>query len=400
MTSPDGFQHAKLKALISQRLRSGLTISGIAVGIAAVVLLTSLGEGVHRFVLGEFTQFGTNLIGISPGRTSTTGVSGAVISNVRPLSIDDAEAIAKVPRIMATVPVVQGNAAVESGSRSRRTYVFGVGAAVPEVWRMAVAQGRFLPDDPASGTRALAVLGSRVSHELFRGANPLGKRIRIGGERYRTIGVMAGKGQMLGFDLDDAVYIPAPRALAMFNRESLMEIDVLFATGSDADRIADRIRALLVARHGSEDFTIVTQNQMLDVLGSVLGVLTLAVGAIGGISLLVGGVGIATIMTIAVRQRREEIGLLRSLGIEQHRIMTLFAIEATLLGVLGGVAGVLLGTGGAWLLEVLVPKLPTHTPISYVILAELLAAVIGLLSGILPARQAARMDPIEALRAE
>ena len=392
--------HWSLKALISQRLRSGLTILGIAVGIAAVVLLTSLGEGVHRFVLGEFTQFGTNLIGITPGRTSTTGMSGAVISNVRPLSIDDAQALARVPRIVATVPVVQGNAAVEFGSRSRRTYVFGVGAAATKVWRMSVAQGRFLPDDPASGTRALAVLGSRVSRELFRGGNPLGKRIRIGGERYRAIGVMAGKGQMLGFDLDDAVYIPAPRALSMFNRESLMEIDALFATGSDADRIADRIRSLLVARHGGEDFTIVTQNQMLDVLGSVLGVLTLAVGAIGGISLLVGGVGIATIMTIAVRQRREEIGLLRALGIERHRIMVLFAIEATLLGVFGGIAGVLLGAGGAWLLEILVPKLPTHTPIAYVVLAELLAAVIGLLSGILPARRAARMDPIDALRTE
>jgi putative ABC transport system permease protein len=387
-------------ALVSQRLRSALTILGIAVGIAAVVLLTSLGEGVQRFVLGEFTQFGTNLIGITPGRASTVGMSGAVISNIRPLGIDDAEALARIARIVATVPVVQGNAAVEFGARSRRTYVFGVGAAVPEVWRMAVAQGRFLPDDSASGTRALAVLGHRLNRELFRGANPLGKRIRIGGERYRAIGVMAAKGQLLGFDLDDAVYIPAPKALAMFNRDSLMEIDVLFATGSDPDRVAERIRALLVARHGSEDFTIVTQNQMLDVLGSVLGVLTLAVGAIGGISLLVGGVGIATIMTIAVRQRREEIGLLRALGIERRRVMLLFAIEATLLGAFGGVAGVLLGTGGAWLLQILVPKLPTHTPIAYVVLAELLAAVIGLLSGILPARRAAQMNPIDALRAE
>ncbi len=389
-----------LQSLDGQRLRSFLTILGIAVGIAAVVLLTSLGEGVHRFVLGEFTQFGTNLIGITPGKTSTTGVSGAVISNVRPLSIDDAAALSRIPRVLDTVPVVQGNAAVESGSRSRRTYVFGVGAAAPTVWQMAVAQGRFLPDDHATGSRAFAVLGSRVSRELFGGANPLGRRIRIGGERYRTIGVMAAKGQMLGFDLDDAVYIPASRALAMFNRESLMEIDVLFAAGSSADTISNRITSVLVSRHGSEDFTIVTQTQMLDVLGSVLGVLTLAVGAIGGISLLVGGVGITTIMTIAVRQRRAEIGLLRALGTERRWIMGLFAIEATLLGGIGGIAGVILGTGGAWVLETLVPKLPTHTPMSYVILAEVLAAVIGLLSGILPARQAARLDPIEALRAE
>ncbi len=389
-----------LQSLAGQRLRSFLTILGIAVGIGAVVLLTSLGEGVHRFVLGEFTQFGTNLIGITPGKTATTGVSGAVISNVRPLSIDDAVALSRIPRILATVPLVQGNAAVEFGARSRRTYIFGVGAAVPQVWQMAVAQGRFLPDDHAAGARAFAVLGSRVSRELFGGANPLGKRIRIGGERYRAIGVMAAKGQMLGFDLDDAVYIPAPRALAMFNRESLMEVDVLFAAGSSADRISERIKSLLVARHGSEDFTIVTQTQMLDVLGSVLGVLTLAVGAIGGISLLVGGVGIATIMTIAVRQRRAEIGLLRALGTGQGWIMGLFAIEATLLGGIGGIAGVIGGTGGAWLLEALVPKLPTHTPMSYVVLAEVLAAVIGLLAGILPARQAALMDPIDALRAE
>ena len=389
-----------LQSLTGQRLRSFLTILGIAVGIAAVVLLTSLGEGVHRFVLAEFTQFGTNLIGITPGKTSTTGMSGAVISNVRPLSIDDAQALSRIPRVLATVPVVQGNAAVEFGSRSRRTYVFGVDADAPSVWRLDVAQGRFLPEDKAAGARALAVLGSKVSRELFGTTNPLGRRIRIGGERYRAIGVMAAKGQMLGFDLDDTVYIPASRALAMFNRESLMEIDVLFAAGSNADTIAERIRTLLISRHGSQDFTIVTQTQMLDVLGSVLGVLTLAVGAIGGISLLVGGVGITTIMTIAVRQRRSEIGLLRALGTERGWIMGLFAIEATLLGAIGGIAGVILGSGGAWLLEALIPQLPTHTPMAYVILAEVLASAIGLLSGILPARQAARMDPIEALHAE
>ncbi len=392
--------HLALGALIGQRLRTILTIIGIAVGIAAVVLLTSLGEGVHRFVLGEFSQFGTNLIAVTPGKTSTTGMSGAVISNVRPLTIEDAEALSTIPRVLATVPVVQGNGAVEFGRRSRRTYVFGVNADMPRVWQTPVAQGRFLPDDPAGSGRALAVLGSTVSRELFGDDNPLGRRIRIGGERYRTIGVMAAKGQMLGFDLDDAVYIPASRALAMFNRESLMEIDILFATGSSADRIAAAIREKLIDRHGSEDFTVVTQTQMLDVLGSILGVLTLAVGAIGGISLVVGGVGIATIMTIAVRQRRSEIGLLRALGTSRRWILVLFAMEATLMGAIGGVAGVVMGGLGAWLLEIIVPNLPTHTPVSYVILALSIASVIGLLSGILPARHAARMDPIEALRAE
>jgi putative ABC transport system permease protein len=389
-----------LQAVIQQRLRSFLTALGIAVGIAAVVLLTSLGEGVHRFVLSEFTQFGTNLIGITPGRTSTMGLSGAVVSNVRPLSLADAEALARLPRVVASVPVVQGNAAVEFAGRSRRSYIFGVGPQAPTVWRMRVAQGRFLPDDDPRAARAFVVLGSKVRRELFGPANPLGRRLRIGGERYRVVGVMEAKGQLLGFDLDDAVYIPAARAMALFDRQSLMEIDLLYAAGSPSAEVARRARELLEARHGSEDFTVVTQDQMLDVLGSVLDILTIAVGALGGISLLVGGVGILTIMTIAVRERTAEIGLLRAIGAGKRQILGLFIGEAVVLAALGGLAGLVLGAGGAWLLGRLVPALPTHTPWSYVVMAELLAAVIGLLAGVLPARHAAGLDPIEALRAE
>jgi putative ABC transport system permease protein len=389
-----------LQAVTSHRMRSFLTALGIAVGIAAVVLLTSLGEGIHRFVLAEFTQFGTNLIGITPGKTSTTGMSGAVISNVRPMSLDDAQALSRLPRVIATVPVVQGNAAVEFGKLSRRTYVFGVGAAAPTVWQLRVAQGRFLPDDDPRTARAFAVLGSKVKDELFGGENPLGKRVRIGSEHYRVLGVMESKGQMLGFDLDDAVYIPAARALALYNRQSLMEIDLLYSAGSSSEDVGRRAKELLMERHGSEDFTIVTQDQMLDVLGSVLNILTIAVGALGGISLLVGGVGILTIMTIAVNERTAEIGLLRAVGAGRRQILLLFIGEATVLASLGGLAGLLLGAGGAWLLGKLVPALPTHTPLIYVFFSELLAALIGLAAGVLPALHAARLDPIEALRAE
>jgi putative ABC transport system permease protein len=389
-----------LHSLASQRMRTFLTALGIAVGIAAVVLLTSLGEGVYRYVMGEFTQFGTNLIGITPGRTTTTGGStGGVISNVRPLSLADAEAVRKIRRVIAAVPMVQGNAAVEYRRRRRRTMILGVGSSAPTVWRMEVASGRFLPDEDGA-PRSLVVLGATVRRELFGQTNPLGRRVRVGGESYRVIGVMAAKGQMLGFDLDDAVYIPAGRALAMFNRESLMEIDLLYAESADAEEIARRVRALMKERHGSDDFTVITQDQMLEVLGSVLGVLTMAVGALGGISLLVGAVGILTIMTIAVRERTAEIGLLRALGAGRRSIMMLFMGEATVLGAIGGLAGLVLGLGGAWLLDAAVPALPTHTPWSYVVMAELLAAAIGLGAGVLPARHAARLDPIEALRAE
>ncbi len=389
-----------LGGVSAHRMRSVLTALGIAVGIASVVLLTSLGEGVHQFLLSEFTQFGTHLIAVNPGRTTTAGVSGALISNVRPLTLEDSLAMKQIPEVVASVPVAWGNASVETGSRSRRTYIFGTGSETPAVWKMKVSIGRFLPDDDPRAARAFAVLGSRVKEELFGARNPLGGRIRIGGERYRVIGVMESKGQMLGFDLDDAVYIPTARALSLFNRESLLEIDLVYEAGIGAEQVKNKVKKLLIARHRAEDFTITTQEQMLSVLGSVLNILTLAVGALGGISLAVGGVGILTIMTIGVQERTGEIGLLRAIGAGRGQILSLFIGEAVALAGIGGLAGLVLGAGGAWLLNALVPALPTHTPWSYVLLAELLAAAVGLAAGILPALRAARMNPVEALRAE
>ena len=389
-----------INAVRSQRMRSFLTALGIAVGIGSVVLLTSLGEGLHRFMLAEFTQFGTNLIGINPGKVTTHGISGGLISNVRPLSIEDGEALKRIPEVVDVVSVVQGNAAVEAGKRVRRTTIYGIDSAAPQVLKLNVAAGRFLPDDPPRAARSFAVLGSKVSEELFGAGQVLGERVRIGSESFRVIGTMESKGQMLGFDLDDAVYIPTAKALAMFNRESLMEIDVLYREGVSSENVAEKIKKILIARHGSEDFTITTQEKMLEVLGSVLNILTLAVGALGGISLLVGGVGILTIMTIAVNERTNEIGLLRALGAEQRQILILFLGEAIVLASAGGLAGLLLGLGSAWVLEVMVPALPTHATWKYVILAELLAATVGLMAGILPARRAAAMDPVEALRSE
>ena len=325
---------------------------------------------------------------------------GAMISNVRPLSMEDALSMEQIPKIIGIVPFVQGNAPVEFENRSRRTYIFGVGHRVPEVWQIKVAVGRFLPDDDPRAARAFVALGSKVKDELFGSTNPLGRRVRIGGERYRVIGVMESKGQMLGFDLDNAVYIPTSRALAMYDRESLMEIDLLYSTGSNPDEIVKDVKRLLISRHCSEDFTITTQEEMLRVLGSVLNVLTIAVGALGGISLIVGGVGILTIMTIAVNERTMEIGLLRAIGANQYQILSLFLGEAIVLSAIGGFAGLAIGSVSAWLLDIFVPALHTHTPWSYVLLAELTAVLIGLMAGVLPARHASMLDPIEALRAE
>jgi len=398
MRAADLIQYT-LTSVRSQRGRSLLTMTGIAIGVAAVVLLTAIGEGIHRFVLAEFTQFGTNLIAVSPGKTSTMGMSGALVSNVRPLSLDDARALERVPDVEAVVSVVQGNAAVEAGGRTRRTMVFGAGPGVPEIWSLEPRIGHFLPKE-SGNPRAFAVLGSKLHRELFGDRSPLGARIRVGGEPYRVIGVMERKGQMLGFDLDDTVYIPVERALAAFDRDSLMEIDLLYDRAADSAAVAARVRELMIRRHGSEDFTITTQDQMLDVLGSVLDVLTAVVGALGGISLAVGGIGILTIMTIAVRERRREIGLLRALGAGRGQILALFLLEAVLLALLGGLLGLAAGAGGAWLIGAAVPALPTKTAWDFVLVAEITAVLIGLAAGVLPALRAAALDPVVALHEE
>lgn len=399
MRWPD-FLHLTLRALTAHRLRSFLTLLGIAVGIAAVILLTSIGEGIHRFVLDEFTQFGTNVIGVHPGKTTTHGSPTGVLGTVRPITLEDSEALARLPNVVAATPMIQGNAEVEAGGRVRRTTVYGVGPAMDRTFQMRVSVGRFLPPDDLRSPRTYAVLGSKMRTELFGSKSPLGERIRIGGSQYRIVGVMVPKGQVLGVDLDDSVFIPAARALELFNREGLMEVDVSYGAGVPSAHVAAQIKRLMIARHGREDFTIITQEDMLRTLSNVLDILTFAVGALGGISLLVGGVGIVTIMTIAVAERTSEVGLLLALGARRHAVLSLFLGEAVLLASIGGLFGLALGVGLAQLLHLAVPALPVHTPWSFVLAAELIAALIGLTAGVLPARRAARLDPVEALRAE
>jgi putative ABC transport system permease protein len=381
-------------------MRAMLTALGIAVGVAAVVLLTSIGEGVRRFVISEFTQFGTNIIGVTPGATQTMGGSIGVFGTVRPLTIDDAEALRRVPYVLDADPVVQGNAEVEGNGRKRRVTVYGTGPQFAESLRFPVGQGVYLPPDDPRTPRNFAVLGSKMAHELFDRTNPLGANVRVGSQRFRVVGVMAPKGTVIGLDLDDTVFIPAARGLELFNRESLFEIDVVYEEEAPVREVEEGIRRVLSGRHGDEDFTVTPQQQMIDTLGSVLGVLTFAVAALGSISLLVGAVGIFTIMTISVRERTSEIGLLRALGAEREQVLALFLAEAVVLSLLGGLAGLGAGAGIGWLLGATVRQLPVSYSPFFIGLALGLSIVIGLVAGILPALNAARLDPVEALRAE
>jgi putative ABC transport system permease protein len=390
-----------LQAITAHRLRSFLTLLGIAVGIAAVILLTSIGEGVHRFVLAEFSQFGTNVVGISPGKTKTGGAHPSGIpTTVRPLTLEDTEALKRLPYATGATPTVWGNSEVQANGRLRRTTVYGVDADFLPVFSSSVRIGRFLPVENAANARALIVLGSKLRDELFGSANPLGARVRIGGMHFRVIGVMGPKGQFLGIDLDDTAFIPAARSLELYNREGLMEIHVSYREGISAAKVADAVRSVLKTRHGREDFTVITQEDMLKTLSNIIDILTAAVGALGGISLLVGGVGIVTIMTISVAERTNEIGLLVALGAPRRAILNLFLGESVVLAAIGGAVGLALGVGIAQLLHLALPDMPVHTPWNFALGAIVMAAVIGLLAGVLPARRAARLDAIEALRAE
>jgi putative ABC transport system permease protein len=388
------------QTIVAHRMRSTLTALGIGIGVTAVVLLTSIGEGLNRYMVEQFTQFGTTTLGVQPGKSNTFGFSPGVLNSVRPLSLADAEAITRAPYVLHSVPVVAGSGSVEGNGLERTVSIYGVGPDFDEAFKFNVSSGTFLPHDELERARNVVVLGAKVYAELYGTANALGERIRVGGERYRIVGIMEPKGQMVGIDLDDTVYIPAARGLELFNRQGLQEIDALYAENAPVDEVVEGIRRILIARHGGEDFTIITQQQMLDVLGSIIDVLTLGVAALGGISLLVGGVGIFTIMTIAVRERTQEIGLLRAIGARRSRIAQLFVGEAMLLSGIGGIAGLALGFGIVLLAHYALPALPARISPLYVVLALMISVVIGLIAGVLPARSAARLEPLDALRTE
>jgi putative ABC transport system permease protein len=399
----DGFELIRfvVSALGGQRLRSFLSALGVGIGVAAVILLTSLGEGTRDYIVTQFTQFGTTLIGINPGKVKTLGMPGVLGGTTHKLTIDDSEALRRVPGVEEVVPVAFGQARVEGGGRGRSVFIYGVGWEAASAWRFGVAQGSFLPRMDPSRRGSFAVLGAKLSRELFDDRSPLGQRVRIGGYSFLVIGVMEAKGQLLGFDLDDTAYIPVATAMDIFNIDELHEIDVVAASSEAIAPVAEAMRRLLMERHrGEEDFTITTQTEMLETFGRVIGMVTVAVSGIAGISLFVGAMGILTIMWISVHERTGEIGLLRAIGVSRTMVQGLFLLEAVTLSVAGGLIGLAAGFGITALMTAAVPGLPMSTPIEAVLAALLMSLLVGVVSGVAPARRAAALDPIEALRTE
>ncbi len=400
MKGRDLFQ-LSIGVIRSHPLRSILSMLGIAIGIAAVVLLTSIGEGARRYILSQFTQFGTNILSVHPGKVKTLGVPGVLGGTTRKLTIDDAEALHRLPTVQLIIPSAVGQANVEARGLNRSVVIIGTTSDGPDLWRFGVRFGTFLPaGDPRRGS-SLVVLGPKLKQELFEHHNALGQYVHIGGTRFQVIGVMESKGNMLGFDLDDTAFIPVASAMKLFNLEELTEINVQFHEGAQSEQVGAAVTQLLKDRHdGEEDFTVTTQDAMLSVFDNIMNIITMAVGVIGGISLLVGAIGILTMMWIAVNERTAEIGLMRSLGASAAQVRQLFFAESILLALVGGIWGISMGLGIAAIIRFAVPGLPVFTPKEYLFFALAVSTVTGLLAGILPANRAATLDPIEALRAE
>jgi len=398
MKTVDYFQWI-IKAVAAQKRRTLLTIFGFSTGIAAVILLNSVGESLRQYILQEFTQFGTHIIAITPGKTETLGISG-ILNTVRPLTLEDAQSLARLPAAKQVVPVVMGTAQVKWGKRGRYTDVAGVTAPALEAWKLEIAKGKFLPYDNIQKPRTFAVLGSLVKQELFGNARAIGNKIHIGGQSFRVTGVLKSKGEFMGVDLDDMVYIPAAKGLQLFNRESLMEIDIFYSPEITTATFQKQVKSLLIQRHNMQDFTLITQDDMLKTLDKILRFVKYAAAGLGAISLLVGTVGIVTILTITVTERTHEVGLLRAIGFAPHQIRSLFLGEAVLLAINSGIIGYLIAMSLLFVAKLLLPGIPVGFNLWVLLLALAVSILIGIIAGWRPASQAAKLEPVIALRAE
>jgi putative ABC transport system permease protein len=394
---------ASSDALRANRLRAFLTILGVVIGVAAVILLVSIGEGARQYIRQQFGQLGSNILVVVPGRTAKEGGMHMGTSAVRKLTMEDARLIERRSRaVLHAVPIIVGTSWIRFGNRSRDTYIVGVGARYFKVRNLKIAVGRNFSQDDIEGSRRVCVLGRTVKRELMGEAtSPLGALVTIGDAKYRVVGEMAPKGVTLGFDIDDVVFIPVTAAQELFDTDWLFNITVKVASEAQIPQAKEDIRRLLTRRHaGKEDFTILSQDEVVAVMGKILNIMTAVLAGIAAISLVVGGIGIMNIMLVSVSERTREIGIRKAVGATNRDILLQFLAESVLLSLTGGLFGVLLAAALAFALPAFVPFLPTHLVWWSVIVAFLFCLAVGIFFGVYPARKAASYDPIVALRYE
>lgn len=387
-------------AALGYPMRTTLSVLAMSIGVAAVVVLTALGDGARRYVVGQFSSIGTNLVIVLPGRSGTGGFNpaNAITTTPRDLSIDDAAALLRAPAVRRLAPLAVGNSEISFGGRLREVMVAGSTSDFVPIRNFEIAQGRALPDEDWNRGSSVALIGAKIRDELFGSAPAVGQLVRVGDRRLRIIGVLKPVGQGLGMNTDELVIVPVALAQAMFNSNTLFRILVEAKSREAIPEAKEQTLEILKQRHrGEEDVTVITQDAVLATFDKLLGALTLGVAGIAAISLAVAGILVMNVMLVAVTQRTSEIGLLKALGATARSIRLAFLAEAAMLSAVGALLGYLLGELGAFGLRQAFPVFPAYPP-NWAVIAGLSTALsTGLLFGVMPARRAAQLDPVQAL---
>ena len=386
-------------AITANRVRLLLILAATATGVAAVILLTSLGNGARQFVINQFSSLGTNLVIILPGRAETTGGPPPMMGvTERDLTLDDALALRRTSGVDELAPVVVGSGPVSWGSKSRDTPIVGTTADLQQIRTLEVSQGKFIATPDPRRAIATAVLGHTLKQELFGNQSAVGEWIRIEDRRFRVVGVLAEQGNSFDLDWNEIVVVPVATAQQLFDTQAIFRILISQRIGIDVEAFKDRLHKAIAQRHdGDDDITVLTQDSLLKTFNRIFSALTLALGGIAAISLIVAGVLIMNVMLVSVSQRTAEVGLLKALGAPSNQILKLFLTEAFLLSISGAIVGLGFGLGGSWIIRELYPAVPAYAPVWAIFGGVIIALVSGILFGWLPARRAAQLDPVLAL---
>ena len=392
-------------SLIANKMRSILTMLGIIIGVAAVIALVSIGNGVKQDIQNSISSLGSNLLMVMPGAPRTPGVRPSA-GSMKSLKVADYEAIAKLDGVKAASPMTNGAYVVIYQNKNWTTSVSGVNANYLDVNNWSMKSGRFLSDKNIQNRERVAVVGKTVVKNLFGDENPVGAEIRVKNIPFRIIGVLNSKGSgAMGNDQDDMVIIPY--TTAMERVDGIDYLRMIYVVGKDEngiDRLQSDIENLLRVRHGIkdtnlDDFNIQNMNSIMETMEETTGTLTLFLGAVAAISLVVGGIGIMNIMLVSVTERTREIGVRKALGATYNVIVTQFLIEAVVISLMGGIIGIILGVGSSKLIG-MVSGMSTVISIPTIVMSFAFSMAIGLVFGIYPARKAAKLNPIDALHYE
>ncbi|MFZ5601886.1 MAG: ABC transporter permease [Pseudomonadota bacterium] len=388
------------QVLNRHRFRALMMLIAMSIGVAAVNLLTGLGEGAKAFVLGEFSMLGKNTLIMLPGKKETSGGMPPMMGAApRDITLQDAEAMRRLSGVVQIAPLIVGMSEVSYSSRNRDVMIAGTTASYFSIRQLTIRQGTALPEAPSDVASPVCVIGWKVKQEIFGERPALGQWLKAGDRRFRVVGIMDAKGQALGMDMNDLMLIPVASAQALFNQEGLFRVMIEVQNADMVKKTKQRVIDTMKLRHeGDEDVTVITQDSILAAFNKILDTMTLAVGGIGAISLLVAGILIMNVTLIAVTQRTKEIGLLKAIGASDRDVLQIFLTEATLMAVLGALLGVILSETALFIGRVIFPDIGFHTPPWAMVMSVVIAIVTSVLFAWGPSRRAARMEPVNALQ--